>query len=132
MQGLQLSLDELRMRLDRIPEQVLKLQSTSPAIPAGGGERSSPAGPSGFPAGSSTAFPPPGGALSQPAPEMQQMPQEASAQPAPTTIELGQTKDQVVAALGPPVKMLKLGNKDIYVYENLKVTFLDGKVSDVQ
>ena len=58
--------------------------------------------------------------------------QPAPAQPAPTTIELGQTTDQVVAALGPPSKIVKLGSKEIYVYKDLKVTFVDGKVSDVQ
>ncbi|MFZ0958197.1 MAG: hypothetical protein WAN60_17780 [Candidatus Sulfotelmatobacter sp.] len=50
----------------------------------------------------------------------------------PQTIQLGQTIDQVQAALGTPDKIVNLGAKQIYVYKDLKVTFKDGKVSDVQ
>ena len=50
----------------------------------------------------------------------------------PQTIQLGQTTDEVVAALGQPEKIVNLGPKQIYVYKDLKVTFLKGKVSDVQ
>jgi hypothetical protein len=38
----------------------------------------------------------------------------------------------VLAALGKPDKIVNLGAKQIYVYKDLKVTFLNGKVSDVQ
>jgi hypothetical protein len=38
----------------------------------------------------------------------------------------------VVAALGQPVKKAKVGTKDIYYYKDLKVTFVNGKVKDVQ
>jgi hypothetical protein len=47
------------------------------------------------------------------------------------TIEIGQTVDQVVAALGQPQKVAKVGAKQIYFYKDLKVTFTNGKVSDV-
>jgi hypothetical protein len=47
------------------------------------------------------------------------------------TIEIGQTVDQVVTALGQPQKIAKVGTKQIYFYKNLKVTFNNGKVSDV-
>jgi len=50
----------------------------------------------------------------------------------PQQIEKGQTPDQVKAALGTPDKIVNLGPKQIYVYKDLKVTFLNGKVSDVQ
>jgi len=50
----------------------------------------------------------------------------------PPTVELGQTKDMVVAILGQPQKTAKLAGKEIYFYKDLKVTFKDGKVSDVQ
>jgi len=58
----------------------------------------------------------------------------AQDQPAaePASIEKGQTPDQVQAALGKPDKIVNLGSKQIYVYKDLKVTFLNGKVSDVQ
>jgi hypothetical protein len=63
-------------------------------------------------------------------------PPPAAAAPAapaqPVSIDIGMTIDQVVAALGQPQKMVNLGAKKIYVYKDLKVTFLDGKVSDVQ
>jgi hypothetical protein len=50
----------------------------------------------------------------------------------PANIEMGQTVDQVTAALGTPTKVVNLGVKKIYVYKDMKVTFKDGKVSDVQ
>jgi hypothetical protein len=50
----------------------------------------------------------------------------------PQTIEKGQTTDQVQAAMGKPEKIVNLGTKQIYVYKDIKVTFLNGKVSDVQ
>ena len=65
----------------------------------------------------------PAGAVSAPAP------QESVA---PIEIALGQTIDQVTAALGKPTEMVKAGAKTIYVYPRLKITFLNGKVSDVQ
>jgi hypothetical protein len=53
-------------------------------------------------------------------------------QPDPQTIQLGQTPDQVQAALGKPDKDVKLGTKEIYIYKDMKITFRDGKVADVQ
>ena len=50
----------------------------------------------------------------------------------PKSIELGQTRDQVVNELGQPEKIVNLGAKQIYVYKDLKVTFVNGKVTDVQ
>jgi hypothetical protein len=50
----------------------------------------------------------------------------------PATVEIGQTPEQVVAILGQPEKMINLGPKQIYVYKDLKVTFVKGKVTDAQ
>jgi hypothetical protein len=50
----------------------------------------------------------------------------------PQTIEKGMTTDQVQGALGKPDKIVNLGAKQLWVYKDLKVTFLSGKVSDVQ
>ena len=50
----------------------------------------------------------------------------------PQTIEKGMTPDQVQAALGKPDKIVNLGTKQLYIYKDMKVTFLNGKVSDVQ
>jgi len=64
----------------------------------------------------------------------QQPQQQAPQQPAapPASIQLGQTVDQVTASFGPPEKIVNLGTKQIYVYKDLKVTFVNGKVTDVQ
>jgi hypothetical protein len=63
-----------------------------------------------------------------------QQAQPAAQQPAaePQTIEKGQTTDQVQGSLGKPDKIVNLGAKQIWVYKDLKVTFVNGKVSDVQ
>ena len=50
----------------------------------------------------------------------------------PASVALGQTTDQVKAALGAPARVANLGPKVIYYYSGMKVTFKDGKVSDVQ
>jgi hypothetical protein len=52
--------------------------------------------------------------------------------PPPAEVSLGQTPDEVVAALGQPTKKAKVGTKEIYFYKDLKVTFLNGKVKDIQ
>ncbi len=50
----------------------------------------------------------------------------------PQTIQMGMTVDQVQSSLGKPEKIVNLGPKQIYVYKDLKVTFLNGRVADVQ
>src|ERR1700688_4644473 len=61
-----------------------------------------------------------------------QQQQQQGPPPEPQQIEKGQTPDQVKAAIGTPDKIINLGTKQIYVYKDIKVTFLNGKVSDVQ
>jgi hypothetical protein len=58
----------------------------------------------------------------------------ASAAPAPepVNVQQGQTIAEVEQALGKPLKILTVSNKVIYVYHDLKVTFTNGKVADVQ
>ena len=60
--------------------------------------------------------------------------QQAAQEPAkqPQSIEKGQTEDQVVAVLGQPDKIVNLGAKKLYIYKDMKVTFIGGKVADVQ
>ena len=48
------------------------------------------------------------------------------------TISKGQTDDEVRSILGPPETVVDLGRKKIYQYKNLKVSFKDGKVSNVE
>lgn len=65
----------------------------------------------------------------QPAQQPQQP--ESPAQP-PPTIQLGQTIDDVTNLLGTPTKVVNLGVKQIYIYKDMKVVFLRGRVADVQ
>jgi hypothetical protein len=51
---------------------------------------------------------------------------------APPTIELGQTMDQVTTGFGQPLRIAKLGVKTIFYYKDMKVTFTNGKVSNVE
>jgi hypothetical protein len=48
------------------------------------------------------------------------------------TIALGQTTDEVTATMGTPQQIIDLGSKKIYKYPDMKVIFMNGKVSDVQ
>jgi hypothetical protein len=77
--------------------------------------------------------PPPAPAVpaeAPPAPIAPPPPPPADAPP-PKTISLGQTKDEVVATFGQPLKVVKLGAKEIYYYSDMKVTLVNSKVSDV-
>jgi hypothetical protein len=106
-----------------------------------------------------TAAPPPTAQplpseLSNP-PQQPSVPQPAQAQPeapllpleipvAPTldepaapggskVIAPGQTTDQVIAALGKPLSVTSgSGNREIYEYKYVRITFVNGKVSDVE
>jgi hypothetical protein len=53
-------------------------------------------------------------------------------QTVPATVTLGQTVDQVTAAMGQPDKRFGGTGKTVYFYKDLKITFTGGKVSDVQ
>jgi hypothetical protein len=79
------------------------------------------------PATAAAAVPPPAMAPIAPPP-----PPADTPPPAPKTIELKQTKDEVVSNFGPPTKVVKLGTKEIDYYPDMKVTFVNNKVTDVQ
>ena len=61
----------------------------------------------------------------------QQSPPEQR-QEEPQIVQLGMTADQVQSTLGKPDKVFNLGAKQVYVYKDVKVTFISGKVNDVQ
>jgi hypothetical protein len=65
----------------------------------------------------------------QQAANQQSLPQQRQAEP--QTVQLGMTTDQVQSTLGKPDKVFNLGAKQLYVYKDVKVTFIDGKVNDV-
>jgi hypothetical protein len=48
------------------------------------------------------------------------------------TIALGQTTDEVAAIMGAPQQIIDLGPKKIYKYPDMKIIFMNGKVSDVE
>ena len=52
--------------------------------------------------------------------------------PPPKTIELGLTRDQVISSPGQPEKIVKLPTKQIDIYKDMKITFVGGKVRDIQ
>jgi outer membrane protein assembly factor BamE (lipoprotein component of BamABCDE complex) len=69
---------------------------------------------------------------SAPAPLQAIPPPPPPADAPPPTIAVGQTKEQVTAAFGQPMRLAKIGTKEIYYYKDMKVTFLNGKVSNVE
>jgi len=44
---------------------------------------------------------------------------------------MGMTMDQVQAAFGQPEKIVNLGPKQLCIYKDMKVTFINGRVADV-
>jgi hypothetical protein len=58
--------------------------------------------------------------------------EEEAAEAGTKTIALGQTPEEIIDILGPPEKRVELGSKTIFVYEDLKIVFVDGRVSDVE
>ena len=57
----------------------------------------------------------------------------APAPPAqPASVNLGDTVDQVMAALGQPEVIADLNRKLVFLYPDLKVTFIEGRVADVK
>jgi len=114
---------------------IAEVFSSAPPDAAQGGQQAAPAaGQAATPAEAAPApiappAPPQDPALAPIAPPPP--PPDAPAAP-PQTLGLGMTVDQVVAILGQPQRVANVGTKQIYSYMNLKVTFVDGKVTDVQ
>ena len=50
----------------------------------------------------------------------------------PPTVAFGQSKDQVIAIMGQPLKIANLGAKQIYLYKDFKITLTAGKVTNVE
>jgi hypothetical protein len=60
--------------------------------------------------------------------------QETSGSPSAsqtTGVTRGQTPDQVVAILGPPIS-ITTGAKHVYTYPHVMIVFIDGKVSEIR
>ena len=97
--------------------------------PSQGGQEQAPAGSAAQPA---AAAAPANAAEAAPPPIEPPPPPPADDAAATPTVALGQTPEEVVAALGQPQKKAKVGAKEIYFYKNLKVSFVNGKVKDIQ
>ena len=76
--------------------------------------------------GQPNGAPPPQGAAGPGAPG-----QPSPAQ-VPVTVQLGMTREQVINALGQPTKIVNVGPKTIFTYPDLKITFQNNQVADVQ
>ena len=48
------------------------------------------------------------------------------------TVKLGMSPEEVKQSLGNPDKIVDLGAKQVFIYRDIKVILIDGKVSDVQ
>ncbi len=121
---------------DAMISQVFKIQpadaNANAQQPADNAQPPGP--PAGPPAGTPgvAAAPPAQVADAPPAPIPPPPPPVDEPPAPPKSIDLGQTKDQVIAAFGQPQRTAKVGAKEIFFYKDLKVTFTGGKVSDVQ
>jgi len=114
---------------DAVINQVFKIQppddNANAQQPAGNAQQAAPA--------NNAAAQPPAPAADAPPPPIPPPPPPADEPPAPPkSIDLGQTKDQVIASFGQPLRTAKVGTKEIFFYKDLKVTFVGGKVTDVQ
>jgi hypothetical protein len=112
--------------MDKLVAEVFKVQpADDKAAPTG--EQQQQQAPPAAPAA------PPDPALNALAPIAPPPPPIDAPQAPPKELKIGQTKDEVVANFGQPEKVVKLGTKEIYYYKDLgKVTFVNGKVTDVQ
>jgi hypothetical protein len=50
----------------------------------------------------------------------------------PKSVEIGNTTDEIQSVMGQPDKIINLGARVIHVYKDMKIIYVDGKVSDVQ
>ncbi len=123
-------------QVEKAVAEVFKVQPADDNKDATAGNKGAPAGgqqaPAATPAPAAPAPAAPAPAADAPPPPIAPPPPVAP-DPEPKKIELGQTPDQVTAAFGPPQSIAKISaKKEIFIYKDLKVTFVNGKVSDVQ
>jgi hypothetical protein len=120
----------------KIQGDKLYLNGTAELVRQGGSPASAPdaaqaAAPAPAPM-QEIAPPPPPSDAPAPMPAIAPPPPPPAAAAVPPTISLGQTMNQVTAAFGEPLKVANLGGKSIFYYKDMKVTFINGKVSNVE
>jgi hypothetical protein len=59
-------------------------------------------------------------------------PSTSTSSPTTLTLALGQSPEEVISILGQPKNIVNLGSKKIYVFPDIKVTFTNGKATDIQ
>ncbi|MBV9772084.1 MAG: hypothetical protein JOZ32_21105, partial [Bryobacterales bacterium] len=115
-------------QVDKVVAEVFKVQPPEEAKqeqPPAGGQPGQPAAPAGAQTAAAPPVAPAAPGASAPLPDIPPPPPPAD-QPAapPPTVKLGQTPDEVIAALGQPQKIVKLAKKETYYYKDLKVIFV--------
>ncbi len=73
----------------------------------------------------------PAAAPAAPAPKTAPAAAAAPAAP-PPTISIGESSTEVLQAMGMPLQMIDLGKKKTFVYKDIKIVFVNDKVSDMQ
>jgi hypothetical protein len=122
--------NHMRETIDQGLRELLEKQGQGglPAAPAGAA-----AAPQESPVAAAAPPPPPASEVAAEIGRQRQEADKAEAEAATrVNPDVGQTLDQVTAALGSPQWMVNLDAKKIWVYEDMKVTFKDGKVAGVQ
>jgi len=66
------------------------------------------------------------------APALVTPPSPDGPQASPTTVSLGQAKDQVVSSFGRPERTARIGPREVYFYNNLKLIFVSGELADAE
>jgi hypothetical protein len=111
-------------QVDTMIGEVIKVQPADSGDSGASGAAPSGASPAAAPA--ADAAPAPMAPIAPPPPPTDAPP------PSPKTIALKQTRAQVIANFGQPTKVIKLGAKEIDEYPDMKVTYVNNKVTDVQ
>jgi hypothetical protein len=103
------------------PEEDAKTDAGNQAAPAAEQQTATPA--------AQPAAPPAQPAAPEPAAATLEAPPAPPADPVDLS---GKTIDEVEKAMGQPTRTIKSGTKVIYFYKDMKVTFVNGKVKDVE
>jgi hypothetical protein len=74
----------------------------------------------------------PSPAARAPAPVVQRAAAPVAPAAPPPTISIGESSTEVLQAMGMPLQMIDLGKKKTYVYKDMKIVFINDKVSDMQ
>lgn len=109
------------------PPEDTKTASAAPQQGGGGATPPDPAPPAQPAAQPAAENPPPVTKFDDIPPPPPPTP-DAAPQP---KLALGQTIEQVIAQLGQPITTAKTSDKEIYLFKDWKVTFVKGKVADI-